>query len=173
METLIFLLAVLFGLRLAGALGVKHLGTWPTCAAYALAAMLVLTGTTHFLPDALAGGPVPTHGDFVPMVPPFVPFPGFQVYLTGVLELLGALGLVLTRTRRVAGVGLVALFVVLLPANIYAAIADIAFNGAPATPLWFRIPEQLLYIVVALWAARVHREVPPSRDRVPRAAAVQ
>jgi hypothetical protein len=44
--------------------------------------------------------------------------------------------------------------VTLLPANIYAATADVTFNGEPATPLWQRIPEQLLYIAVALWIAR-------------------
>ncbi|MEV5832569.1 hypothetical protein [Nocardia sp. NPDC052112] len=153
METLIFLLIVLLGLRPAGALGAKRFTDWPTCAAYALAAMLVLTGTTHFLPDSLADGPAPTHGDLVPMVPPFVPFPDFMVYLTGVLELLGALGLVLAGTRRPAGIGLAALFVTLLPANIYAAVSDTPFNGAPASPLWIRIPEQVLYIAVALWAA--------------------
>ncbi|WP_433633591.1 DoxX family protein [Nocardia sp. CA-120079] len=156
METLIFLLIVLLGLRLAGALGAKRLTGWPTCAAYALAAMLMLTGTTHFLPDSLADGPAPTHGDLVPMVPPFVPFPDFMVYLTGVLELLGALGLVLTTTRRPAGVGLAALFVALLPANIYAAVSDTPFHGAPASPLLIRIPEQLLYIAVALWAAGLY-----------------
>jgi uncharacterized membrane protein len=89
------------------------------------------------------------------MVPPFVPFPGAMIYLTGVLELLGAVGLFLTRTRRPAGLGLAALFVVMLPANIYIAVSDVPFNGAPATPLWARIPEQVLYIGVALWAAEV------------------
>ncbi|MEV4127836.1 hypothetical protein [Nocardia sp. NPDC049707] len=153
METLIFLAVVLLGLRLAGALGASRFTHGPTCGAYALAAMLVLTGTTHFLPDSLAGGPAPTRADLVPLVPPFVPLPDFQVYLTGVLELLGALGLVLTRTRRPAGLGLTVLFVVLLPANIYAAVSGIPFNGAPAPSLWTRIPEQLIYVAVALWAA--------------------
>jgi uncharacterized membrane protein len=101
----------------------------------------------------LAGGPAPTHADLVPMVPPFVPFPDAMVYLTGVLELLGALGLVLAATRRPAGIALAALFVVMLPANIHAALADIPLDGAAATPLWARIPEQFVYIAVALWAA--------------------
>lgn len=164
METLLFLVVVLLGLRLAGALGASRFTHWPTCAAYALAAMLVLTGTTHFLPDSLSGGPAPTHTDLVPLVPPFVPLPDFQVYLTGVLELLGAVGLVLTRTRRHAGLGLTALFVVLLPANIYAAVSDIPFNGAPAPALWTRIPEQLIYIAVALWGAGLL--APSRRERV-------
>jgi len=45
-------------------------------------------------------------------------------------------------------------FVLVFPANIYAAIEDVPLNGDPATPLWFRIPEQLLYIATALWAAK-------------------
>ena len=76
-----------------------------------------------------------------------------MIYVTGVLEFLGAAGLILTRTRRLAGLCLVALFVLLLPANVYAAVADVSFAGEPATPLWQRIPEQALYIAVALWAA--------------------
>ena len=88
------------------------------------------------------------------MVPPFVPAPDLMVYATGVLELLGAAGLVLRATRRLAGRCLALLFVCLIPANIYAAAADIPLNGDPATPLWFRIPEQVIYIAVALWATR-------------------
>jgi uncharacterized membrane protein len=157
METLIVLLTTLLALRTAGALGARRFAAWPTCAAYALGVMLIMTGTTHFLPEAFADSPIPTHGDLLPMVPPVVPFPGVMVYLTGVLELLGAAGLFRTRTRRAAGLGLTALFVVMLPANIYAAVSDIPFNGAPATPLWTRIPEQALYIGAALWAAGVLR----------------
>jgi uncharacterized membrane protein len=157
METLIVLLTTLLALRTAGALGARRFAAWPTCAAYALGVMLIMTGTTHFLPEAFADSPVPTHGDLLPMVPPAVPFPGAMVYLTGVLELLGAAALFRTRTRRAAGLGLTALFVVMLPANIYAAVSDIPFNGTPATPLWARIPEQALYIGAALWAAGVLR----------------
>ncbi|MFI5541006.1 hypothetical protein ACIA5H_31950 [Nocardia sp. NPDC051900] len=157
METLIVLLTTLLSLRVAGALGARRFAGWPTCAAYALGVMLIMTGTTHFLPEAFADTPVPTHADLLPMVPPFVPFPGAMVYLTGVLELLGAAGLFLVRTRRAAGLGLTALFVVMLPANIYAALSGIPFNDAPAPPLWERVPEQALYIGVALWAAGMLR----------------
>lgn len=52
------------------------------------------------------------------------------------------------------------LFALMLPANIYAALKDIPLNGTPATPLWFRIPEQLLFIVLALWAATTAHNIP-------------
>lgn len=42
----------------------------------------------------------------------------------------------------------------MLPANVYAAVADVPLGDDPATPLWFRIPEQAVYIAVALLAAR-------------------
>lgn len=153
METLVLLVVTLFGLRLAGALGLRRFTAWPPCAAHALALMLIITGTTHFIPASFADTPIPTHADFVAIVPPFVPFPGPMVYVTGVLELAGAVGLLLSRTRRWAGLGLTALFVLLIPANIYAAVSEIPFHGGPATPLWARIPEQMLYIAVALLAA--------------------
>ncbi|WP_046776958.1 hypothetical protein [Streptomyces yangpuensis] len=140
--------SVLF--RLLGALGVGRFATWRMSVVHGLAVMLVFTASAHFAPSAL--GPVPGHHDLVAMVPPFVPLPRLAVYATGVLELLGAAGLVLGRTRRAAGLGLAVLFVLMLPANIHAAVEHIPFNGEPATPLWFRIPEQVVFIGVALWA---------------------
>ncbi|MFI1918564.1 hypothetical protein [Nocardia sp. NPDC020380] len=150
-ETLLLLTIPTLLFRLLGAVGVARFATWRVAAAHGLAFMLLMTGTSHFMPNSV---PVlPHHGDLARMVPPFVPFPDFMVYLTGVLELAGALGLVLARFRRPAGLALAALFVLLLPANIYAAVDHIPFDGSAATPLWFRIPEQLVYIAVALFAA--------------------
>lgn len=136
--------------RLLGALGVGRFATWRVSVLHGLAVMLAFTAGAHFVPSAL--GPMPSHHDLVAMVPPFVPFPRLAVYATGVLELLGAAGLVREATRPMAGLGLAALFVLMLPANIHAAVEQIPFNGEPATPLWFRIPEQMIFIAVALWA---------------------
>ncbi|TDB76271.1 DoxX family membrane protein [Micromonospora sp. KC723] len=159
--TLLVLLAALAVLRGLGALGVRRFATWPTTAGYALAAMLFMTASAHFVPAGVTV--MPTHDDLVAMVPPVVPSPSTMVYLTGVLEILGALGLIIGRTRRAAGYGLALLFVAMLPANIHAATAEIPFAGEPASPLWQRIPEQALYIAVALWATRDAQ--PPPRPR--------
>ncbi|MFH9727573.1 hypothetical protein ACH4M4_32100 [Streptomyces sp. NPDC017254] len=136
--------------RLLGAFGVGRFATWRVSVLHGLAVMLAFTASAHFLPSAL--GPIPGRHDLVAMVPPFVPFPSLAVYATGVLELLGAAGLVREATRPTAGLGLAALFVLMLPANIYAAVEQLPFDGEPATPLWFRIPEQVVFIGVALWA---------------------
>ncbi|WP_113700349.1 hypothetical protein [Nonomuraea lactucae] len=152
METTIVLLVALLGFRGSGALGVRRFASWPAAAAHGLAVMLVMTAGAHFVPAGVTL--MPNHADLVRMVPPFVPFPSAMVYATGVLELLGAVGLVVTRARWIAGNGLAVLFVLLLPANVHAALADVPFNGGEASPLWLRIPEQVLYIAVAVWATR-------------------
>jgi uncharacterized membrane protein len=143
--------------------------SWPVSAAHGMAVMLVFTASAHFVPASVTV--MPNHADLVRMVPPFLPFADALVYVTGVLEFLAAAGLVLAATRRWAALGLAALFVTLLPANIYAATADVAFaNGDLATPLWQRIPEQVLYIAVVLWVARAStptRELNPiSKEKV-------
>src|ERR1041384_6513622 len=130
-EGLLLLFVPWLAFRAAGALGVRRLAGWPSSAAHALALMLVFTGAAHFAPDSLTV--MPSHDDLTAMVPPFVPAPDLMVYATGVLELLGAAGLVLRATRRLAGWCLALLFVALIPANIYAATGGIALNGDPAT----------------------------------------
>ncbi len=152
--TVIVLVVATLSLRLLGALSASaRFATWRASAAHGLAAMLVMTATAHFVPPSVSF--MPNHADLVAMVPPVIPFPAAVVYLTGVLELAGAAGLVLPATRRAAGLCLALLFVVLLPANVYAALAGVPFAGGPATPLWQRVPEQILYIGVALWAAGI------------------
>jgi uncharacterized membrane protein len=148
---MLVLAGALIGFRLLGWLGLSRFATWHVCAAHALPVMLLLTASAHFVPATVTA--MPNHADLVRMVPPFVPFPSAAVYGTGVLELLGALGLVIGATRRPAAFGLAALFALLLPANICAAIAGVPFHGGDASPLWLRVPEQALYMGVALWVA--------------------
>jgi uncharacterized membrane protein len=152
------------GFRALGALGVRRFTTWPVAAAHAMAVMLVLTASAHFVPASVTV--MPNHADMVRMIPPFLPYADALVYLTGVLELLGAAGLVIAATRMLAGYALAALFVGLLPANIHAAVAHVPFAGGEATPLWQRIPEQILYLAVALWVARTSRAAAPVKEEV-------
>ncbi|GAA5076858.1 putative membrane protein [Thermocatellispora tengchongensis] len=161
--TVIVLLVATLGFRLLGALGVSRFATWRVSAGHGLAVMLVMTAGAHFVPSSVTF--MPNHADMVAMVPPFVPFAAAVVYLTGVLELAGAVGLVLPATRRAAGVCLALLFVLMLPANIHAALAGVTLGGEAASPLWQRIPEQVLYIGVALWAAGVGLPVPGRAGR--------
>ncbi|MDP3892124.1 hypothetical protein, partial [Nocardioides sp.] len=163
------LLIALLVFRGLGAVGVSRFASWRAAAAHALALMLVLTASAHFVPGDVTA--MPNHDDLVAMVPPGVPFPSAAVYLTGVLELLGAVGLVIAATRRWAGLCLALLFVVMLPANVYAALEGIELAGDPASPLWQRVPEQILYIAVALWAASGRSSKPTTPVPLPDMAA--
>lgn len=126
---------------------------WSDAAAWSLSAMLLLTGGAHF---------VGYRQDLIRMVPPFLPRPDLLVTITGVLEWLGAALFVPRASRTLAGIGLAALFVMLLPANIYAALAGVPFAGKSATPLLIRVPEQLIYIAFALWPAWEARRSMPA-----------
>jgi uncharacterized membrane protein len=144
MVVLAVLVAGIVLARLAGALGVRRLASWPAATRVGLAVMLLFTASAHF---------TSLRHDLARMVPDAVPQPMAVVYVTGVCEILGAIGLLVRRVRRVAGVALIVFFVAVLPANIHAARAGITLGGQPATPLALRVPMQLLLIGLVWWSA--------------------
>ena len=99
--------------RLIGWLGVEYVDSWPQAVAVGLAVMFVMTGVAHFVPAM--------RRDMIAIVPPRLPAAGLLVTITGVLELLGAAGLLYPPTRVAAAVCLFVLMLVMFPANVYAA----------------------------------------------------
>lgn len=91
---------------------------------------------------------------FAQIVPPYIPAPEFMVYLSGVFEILGGIGLLIPRLRRVSGWGLIALTIVVFQANIYMAVEEIYLPGMPKEPalLWARLPLQFLFIAM-IWVS--------------------
>jgi uncharacterized membrane protein len=112
MAPLITLLVGSIVARIVGSLGVGYVNSWTAAIAVGLAAMFVLTGVAHFAPRMRA--------DLIAIVPPRLPAPGVLVTVTGVLELLGAVGLLLPVTRVAAAVCLLVLMLAMFPANVYA-----------------------------------------------------
>jgi uncharacterized membrane protein len=98
--------------RLVGWLGVDYVDSWPQAAAVGLAAMFVMTGVAHFVPAM--------RRDMIAIVPPRLPAAGLLVTITGVLELVGAAGLLYPPTRVAAAGCLFLLMLVMFPANVYA-----------------------------------------------------
>src|ERR1700678_577138 len=77
------------------------------------------------------------------------------VYFTGLCEIAGAVGLLLPRFRSLAGICLILLLIAMFPANAKAAIEHLKVAGRPATPLWLRLPLQLVFIALAWWVSRL------------------
>lgn len=90
---------------------------------------------------------------FSMIVPDYLPWPRLLVQISGVLEIALGAALLWQSTRRLAGLGLIILFIAVLPANIHMAINRIqpAEFTIPDWALWARLPMQLLFIYWA-WA---------------------
>jgi uncharacterized membrane protein len=93
-------------------------------------------------------------GFFMPIMPDWVPAPYRVVLFTGACEAAGAIGLVIPRTRRLAGFMLALYAVCVFPANIKHAFYGPAIPGLPNT--WFyHGPRLLLQPVIVWWALYV------------------
>ena len=111
-----------------------------------LSAFFIVGGVLHFVfPAAYAG-----------IMPPWLPWHAELVVISGVCEIAGGVGVLLPRTRHVAGWGLILLSLAVLPAN---AQMLLDYHAAQA-PLWqqallaLRLPLQLPLI---WWIWRVTR----------------
>jgi len=85
---------------------------------------------------------------FVQIGPPVIPKAALMVFLSGLAEIAGGIGLLIPKTRIMARWGLAALLVAVFPANIYMAVRHIEPGGThvPNALLWLRLPLQPLLI---------------------------
>jgi uncharacterized membrane protein len=95
----------------------------------------------------------------VKIVPPFIPAPLAMVYLSGLAEVAGGIGLLIPALRRAAAWGLVALLIAVFPANVYMAIVHVPVAGHPLPEflLWARLPLQIVLIWWVLWCTVENR----------------
>ncbi len=89
------------------------------------------------------------------IVPPGMGDPAKVVAISGVAELAGGVGVLLSPTRRLAGLGLIALLAAVFPANLHMARNPEQFAKIPRWALWARLPLQPLAM---LWAWRATRD---------------
>ncbi len=104
----------------------------------------MLAGAFHFL------SPAP----YLKIMPPALPWPLALVYISGVAEIAGGVGLLIPRLRRAASLGLVALLIAVFPANVYMAVAHVRMtaNPVPEWLPWARLPLQALLIWWVIYA---------------------
>jgi uncharacterized membrane protein len=134
----LFVLVLSFAVfRCAGLLGVPALNSVALPLRLALFLMFLMTASAHWG----KGRP-----DLIRMVPPVFPHAGFLVSITGVLEILGAIGLLVPAMVRVAAICLAIMLVALFPANMRAAREHLTILGRPAPGLLVRGAIQVVFL---------------------------
>lgn len=111
-----------------------------------LAFAMIFAGVSHFTATAT----------FLAMMPPLLPAPRALVYISGAAEIALGISLMIPSLRRLASLGLIALFIAVFPANVYMAIAHLPLGDlhVPTWALWARLPLQGVLIGWAYWVGR-------------------
>ena len=118
----------------------------------ALALFFVMAGILHFAFPAY----------YRAIVPPYLPAPATLVAVSGAAEIAGGAGLLVPRLRQVAGLGLIVLLILLLPANVTMLQLYRAGGGLwwQELLLWLRLPVQGILV---WWVWRLSRHNPGRR----------
>lgn len=116
MEPLIALVLVTSALLIAGRLRSSSPIELPVALRGGLAVMFVLTGGAHF---------VGMREEMIEMVPPLFPAPELLITLTGVAEIVCAIGLLVPATATLSAGVLTLMLIAMFPANVYAAVEGI------------------------------------------------
>src|SRR5512141_2020657 len=106
---------------------------------FLLSGLFVFAGAMHFV--------IP--GRYMGIMPAWIPYPLEMVYLSGIAETAGGLGLLIPGLRKAAAIGLIALLIAVFPANIQM-LSNAIRDGASTlyiALLWLRLPLQPLLIV--------------------------
>ena len=112
-----------------------------------LSAFFVVAGANHFVnPDF-----------YLAIMPPYLPAHLELVYVSGVFEILGGIGVLVPAVRALAGWGLVLLLVAVFPANLHMALHPELFYDLPTFALYLRLPLQVLFVAWAYWSTRLPR----------------
>ncbi len=114
----------------------------------AVAGFFTWVGVDHFIHP----------GFFTQIMPiPLVPWSLELVYISGFFEVLGGVGLLWHKSRRMAGWGLLALLIAVYPANIHMLVNEVYIGGMPQEPwlLWLRMPLQFVMAALVAWVAGI------------------
>jgi len=112
-----------------------------TISSWLMAVFFVAAGIKHFLSPKF----------YLSIMPGYLPWHQELVFISGVAEILGGIGVIIPRTRRLAGWGLIALLAAVFPANVHVALHGLGGSTLPAWILWARLPLQLVLVWWVWW----------------------
>ncbi len=138
----LIVLIIVFGISVIALKLITHKYEFLLPARIAMSAMLLFTAMGHF---------IFTKG-MTMMIPHFIPYKTAMVYLTGIIEIAAAIGLLVPALRVFTAWLLILFFLLILSSNIKASIEHIniekgTLNGSGLSYLWFRVPLQIFFIV--------------------------
>ncbi len=90
---------------------------------------------------------------YIRIMPPYLPWHRELVYLSGLLEIILGISLVIPRCSRWAAWGVIALLIAVFPANVQVFLHQ-ELLPAPPWLHFFRLPLQGLLILWAYWHTR-------------------
>jgi uncharacterized membrane protein len=135
MAPFVVLVALFLLLSILGYLQLPVPYGWWTSLRLALSGMFLLTASAHW---------AKRRPDLIRMVPTVFPRPDLLVTMTGILEILGAVGLMLPALAGYTALGLFFMLLAVFPANVYAAQRRLTIAGRQVEAL---IPRTILQIV--------------------------
>jgi len=102
----------------------------------------IAVGVAHF-----------THVDFfLSIMPPYLPYHLELVWISGVAEIAGGIGLLIPRLRQLTSWCLIALLFAVYPANIHMMMNPEQFADlGPPIGLYLRMPMQFVFMAWAWW----------------------
>ena len=111
---------------------------------YLLGLLFVAAGLNHFInPDF-----------YLKIMPPYLPWHLFLVYVSGIVEAFLGAALLIRRSARLAAWGLIALLVAVFPANIHMALNPDLYPEYNRALLWARLPVQAVLMAWVYWYTR-------------------
>jgi uncharacterized membrane protein len=108
-----------------------------------IAALFLTSGTCHFALTPF----------FMQIMPPYLPFHREAVYVSGALELFGAVGLLFPGSRKRAGKALFALTLAVTPANVHMWLHPELFPAFSPVLLFWRLPAQAILLAMIWFSA--------------------
>lgn len=129
--------------RALGFAGWEYTNDWVISLRFAVAVMFLITASAHW---------GKRRADLIAMVPPGIPNAAFVVSVTGVLEIAGAILILIPATTAFASSGLALMLLAMFPANVYAAKHRLPLDGKPATPIGPRTLMQIVFLAAVIMA---------------------
>ncbi len=111
---------------------------------YLFATLFVAAGFSHFFNTSF----------YLRIIPPYLPRPLLLVYLSGLVEIILGVLLLIHDFVRAAAWGLIVLLIAVFPANLHMAVNHGLYPEYSEAALWARLPLQLLLIAWAYWYTR-------------------